>query len=77
MIRQYLLYYLQEGDIMATKAHLEGNARYLATMKTITLRMKPEEHEKIKAAAERENGGSVQGYILQAVRERMEREKEK
>ena len=60
---------------MATKAHLEGNARYLATMKTISLRMKPEEHEAIKAAAEHKNGGSVQGYILQAVRERMEREK--
>ena len=60
---------------MATKAHLEGNARYLATMKTISLRMKPEEHEAIKAAAECKTGGSVQGYILQAVRERMDREK--
>lgn len=47
------------------------NERYLAKMKTVTLRMKPEEHEAIKAAA---NGKSVQGYILQAVRERMERE---
>lgn len=59
---------------MATKAHLEGNARYLATMKTITIRMKPEEHERVKAAAEKENGGSVQGYILQAVRERLEKD---
>lgn len=48
------------------------NERYLAKMKTVTLRMKPEKYEAIKAAA---NGQSVQGYILQAVRERMEREK--
>lgn len=60
---------------MATKAHLASNARYLAKLKTITLRMRPEEHERIKAAAERSNG-SVQGYILDAVRERMEREQQ-
>lgn len=74
MMARSVLYCKQEVIPMATKAHLEGNARYLATMKTITVRMKPEEHERIKAAAERENGGSVQGYILQAVRERLEKD---
>lgn len=58
---------------MATKAHLEGNARYLSTMKTITIRMKPEEHERIKREAEKETSGSVQGYILKAVREKMDK----
>lgn len=58
---------------MATRAHLEGNARYLATMKTITIRMKPEEHERIKKEAEKETAGSVQGYILKAVREKMDK----
>ena len=62
---------------MATKAHLASNARYLAKLKTVTLRMQPEEHEKIKAAAEQSSKGSVQGYILTAVREKMEREKQK
>lgn len=56
---------------MATKAKLEGNARYLAKMKSVSLRMKPEDHEEIKCAAEKSYGGSVQGYILDAVRERM------
>lgn len=56
---------------MATRAKLDGNARYLAKLKTITLRMKPEEHESIKAAAEVATSGSVQGYILQAVRAQM------
>ena len=62
---------------MATKAHLDGNARYLATMKTITLRMKPEEYEQVKESADCKSNGSVQGYILQAIRERMERDNQK
>lgn len=51
-----------------------SNNRYLASMKTIALRMKPEEHCAMKSAAA-VAGQSLQGYILQAVRERMEREK--
>lgn len=58
---------------MATKAHLEGNALYLAKLKTFTLRVLPEEFEAIKAAAEAA-GQSTNAYIVQAVRERMERE---
>ncbi len=53
---------------MATKAKLEGNARYLAKMKSISLRMPPELHEEISKAAEKHTKGSVQGYILHSVR---------
>ena len=48
---------------MSTDAKRAGNARYLATLKTVTVRMKPEEYSKIKAAADQQTGGSVQGYI--------------
>lgn len=59
---------------MSTDAKRAGNARYLATLKTITVRMKPEEYSRIKAAADSQTGGSVQGYILTATRERMARD---
>ncbi len=49
------------------------NNRYLAKLKAITLRAKLEEADRMKAAASAA-GQSLQGYILQAVRERMERE---
>ena len=50
-----------------------SNNRYLSTMKTIVLRMKPEEHLVMKDTAAAA-GQSLQGDILQAVRERMERD---
>lgn len=49
------------------------NNRYLAKLKAITLRARPEEAEQMRAAADAA-GQSLQGYILQAVRERMTRE---
>ena len=52
---------------MATRAKLEGNARYLAKMKSISLRMPPEMHQQISDAAKNSTNGSVQGYILKAV----------
>lgn len=58
---------------MSTDAKRAGNARYLAKMKTLTIRMKPEEYVTIQAAANR-TGDSVQGYILQAIRTRIEQE---
>ena len=58
---------------MSTPAKRAGNARYLATQKTTVIRTLPEEAETFKSAAETA-GQSLQGYILQAVRERMERE---
>ena len=59
---------------MSSDAKRAGNARYLAKLKTITVRMKPEEYNEIKAAADQATGGSVQGYILTATRERMARD---
>ena len=46
----------------------------MATKKTVTIRMNPEIHVEMQSAAD-DAGQSLQGYILQAVRERMEREK--
>lgn len=59
---------------MSTEAKRAGNARYLAKMKTLTIRIKPEEYADLQAAAIEKEGGSVQGYILRAVRERMARD---
>lgn len=47
--------------------------RYNATCDYISIRPKKEIGQEIRAAAEAA-GQSLQGYILQAVRERMERE---
>jgi hypothetical protein len=58
---------------MSTPAKRASNAKYLATQKTTVIRTPPEEAETFKSAAETA-GQSLQGYILQAVRERMERE---
>ena len=48
-----------------------SNNRYLASMKTIALRMKPEEHWMMKESAQA-SGQSLQGYILQACRAAMD-----
>ena len=58
---------------MATKAHLEGNARHIAKLDNILLRPYKAEGTEIRAAAAAANQ-SVQAYILQAIRERMERD---
>ena len=59
---------------MATKAHLEGNKRYLETQDEIRLRMPKESGKKklIQSAAQA-NDESVNQFILTAVDERMER----
>lgn len=59
---------------MSTDAKRAGNARYLAKLKTITVRMQPETAETIQQAAAAA-GESVNGYILEAVEERMKRDK--
>lgn len=58
---------------MATKAHLDGNARHIAKLDNILLRPYKAEGAAIRAAAANA-GQSVQAYILQAIRERMERD---
>lgn len=52
---------------MSTDAKRAANARYLAKMATITIRMEPEEKARLQQAAEKENK-SVQGYILDLLR---------
>ena len=51
---------------MSSDAKRAGNARYLAKLKTITVRMQPETAETIQQAAAAA-GESVNGYILAAV----------
>lgn len=59
---------------MSTEAKRAGNARQLEKLGRIDLRPYKEEAEQIKAAAAAA-GQSMSAYILQAVRERMAREK--
>ena len=60
---------------MATKAHLEGNKRYLDKLDEIKIRMEKGKKEAIKAHAEM-NGESVNSFINRAINEIMEREKQ-
>ena len=48
---------------MATKAHLEGNKRYLEKLDHITIRVQGGTKEKIKARAQQE-GMSLNAYIV-------------
>ena len=50
-----------------------SNKRYLDKFKTFTLRVLPDEQQHIRYAAA-DAGQSVQAYILQAIRKRMERD---
>lgn len=59
---------------MATKAHNAANVRYNRSRDNIMVRPTKDDGATIRAAAAAA-GQSLQGYILQAVRERMEREK--
>ena len=59
---------------MPTQAKKDGNARHIAKLDVIKIQPYKEEGAIIRAAAAAA-GQSVQGYILQAIRERMEREK--
>lgn len=58
---------------MSTDAKREGNKRYHAKMGRITLRPAPELVEQIKAHAAA-RGESVQGFMIRAARETMDRE---
>lgn len=59
-----------------TKARREGNDRYNAKCDKILVQPLKDVGAEIRAAAAAA-GQSLQGYILQAVRERMDREKTK
>ena len=58
---------------MSTDAKRAGNARHQAKLDRIVIQPEKEEGAIIRRAASNA-GQSVQGYILQAIKERMERE---
>lgn len=58
---------------MSSDAQRKAASRYLATKKTITIRFDPTEAVAVSTAAAAA-GESTQGYILTAVRQRMDRD---
>ena len=58
---------------MSTDAKRAGNARHQAKLDRIVIQPEKEEGTIIRHAADNA-GQSVQGYILQSIKERMERE---
>ena len=59
---------------MATKAHLEGNKRYLEKLDHITISVQGGTKEKIKARAQQE-GMSLNAYIVGLIEKDMGEEK--
>ena len=59
---------------MSTEAKREGNKRHQLKLDRIVIQPSKDEGERIRAAASA-SGESLQGYILSAVRDRMERDK--
>ena len=59
---------------MSTEAKREGNKRHQLKLDRIVIQPQKDEGERIRSAA-MESGESLQGYILSAVRDRMERYK--
>lgn len=55
-----------------TPAQKKAQATYMEKFSRIAVRVDPELHERIKSYAE-ESGQSVNGYIIEAVTEKMER----
>ena len=60
---------------MATKAHLEGNKRYLEKLDHITIRVQGGTKEKIKARAQQE-GMSLNAYIVGLIEKDMRTEED-
>lgn len=58
---------------MSSDAQRKATSRYLATKKTVTIRFDPTEAVAVSTAAAAA-GESTQGYILTAVRQRMDRD---
>ena len=56
---------------MATKAHLEGNKRYLEKLDHITIRVQGGTQEKIKAHAQ-QKGMSLNAYIVDLIERDMD-----
>ena len=60
---------------MATKAHLEGNKRYLEKLDHITIRVQGSIKEKIKARAQ-QKGMSLNAYIVDLIEKDMKTEED-
>lgn len=60
---------------MATKAHLEGNKKYLQTLDEIKVRVPKGRKAELQAHAEGQ-GESLNGFIVRAVDETIERDNE-
>ena len=58
---------------MATKAHLEGNRRYLEKQDIVLIRIPKGRKAELQAHAE-EQGESLNGFIVRAVDEAIERD---
>jgi predicted HicB family RNase H-like nuclease len=61
---------------MGSPAQSKASVKYNKSRDSITLRPTKEHGEKIRLIAEK-SGQSLQGYILQAIDERIEREEKK
>lgn len=59
--------------VKTSEKKLASNAKYLATQKTLTIRLSPDEAETIKTAAE-SAGKSVNGYFMEAVKAQLEKD---
>ena len=60
---------------MATKAHLEGNRRYLEKQDSVLIRIPKGRKAEIQAHAEQQ-GESLNGFVKRAIDETIERDKE-
>lgn len=61
---------------MATKAHLEGNRRYLEKQDSVLIRIPKGRKAELQAHAEQQ-GESLNGFVKRAIDETIERDKER
>ena len=59
---------------MATEAHIKANIKYNRSRDAITLRIPKEDGAQIRQAAQ-DAGQTVTAYIMDAVRERLDKDK--
>ena len=60
--------------IQEYESYWEAKKRYRATKAQLSMQIDPGEKERIRAHAKMYCNGNITGYVMDAVRERMERE---
>ena len=60
--------------IQEYESYWEAKKRYRATKAQLSMQSDPEDKERIRDHANRYRNGNITGYVMDAVRERMERE---